>query len=155
VYHLRRQQRVLRPLDEVFAFFDKPENLARITPGWMGFEILTPSPLVMRRGAVIDYALRLGPLPGRWRSMITTYDPPHCFVDEQLSGPYSFWHHTHRFEEIAAGTLVTDHVQYLLPLGPAGKLAHALVVRRMLEGIFDHRTRAVDERFGTQGSDDG
>jgi len=152
VYHLTREQTVPRPLEDVFAFFDRPENLADITPGWMKFQIITPSPVSMGRGAIVDYLIRLGPLPTRWRSIITTYDPPHCFVDEQLLGPYSFWHHTHEFEATDQGTLVRDHVRYMLPMGPLGDLAHALVVRRMLGGIFGHRVRVIDGMFGTQRS---
>lgn len=142
------EQHVSRHRDEVFAFFDRPENLARITPRWLDFRILTPQPLTMREGAVIDYLIRLGPLPTRWRSIISVYDPPHRFVDEQLMGPYSFWHHTHEFAEIPGGTLIRDHVRYLLPFGFLGDVAHALMVERQLEGIFAHRRKAIDRMFG-------
>jgi ligand-binding SRPBCC domain-containing protein len=148
LHEIRDQQRVPRPLDEVFAFFARPENLARITPPWLGFGILTPSPVPMREGAVIDYVIRLGPLPTRWRTMITTYDPPHRFVDEQLSGPYSFWHHTHEFEADGDGTVIRDHVRYMLPFGPLGDLVHTLAVRRQVEGIFTHRRTVIAAEFG-------
>ena len=146
---LATNQLVAAPLDEVFAFFSRPENLADITPHGLGFEILTPSPVPMHTGALIDYRLRLWLLPLRWRTLITDYEPPYRFVDEQLSGPYSFWHHTHTFAEIPGGTLIRDEVHYLLPLGWLGRLAHALVVRRQLAGIFAHRRRVVAARFGT------
>ena len=140
-------------LETVFAFFAKPENLATITPGWLRFKILTPSPIPMREGAVIDYLIGLGPVPTRWRSMITTYDPPHLFVDEQLAGPYSFWHHTHRFGHADEGTLLRDEVRYVLPFGPVGELGHTLVIKKQLEGIFTHRAKVIAERFG--GSEEG
>ncbi|HPF69435.1 MAG TPA: SRPBCC family protein [Candidatus Krumholzibacteria bacterium] len=147
VHEITAEQRVARPRDDVFAFFARPENLARITPPWLGFRILTPSPVPMREGALIDYVIRLGPLPTRWRTMITTYDPPHRFVDEQLAGPYSYWHHTHEFLEDGDGTLLRDHVRYALPLGPLGDLVHALAVRRQVETIFAHRRRIIDDLF--------
>jgi ligand-binding SRPBCC domain-containing protein len=146
--HLLTSQLYVRvALDEVFAFFGKPDNLARITPSWLGFRILTPPPVTMREGALIDYQISLGPFPTRWRTMITTYDPPHLFVDEQLNGPYSFWHHTHRFEAKGTGTNISDEIRYVLPFGPLGSLVHTLVVRRQLEGIFAHRRKIIAEQF--------
>ncbi len=148
VYILRRKQWVNAPLDEVFAFFARPENLAEITPGSLGFRILTPSPIEMKEGALIDYTIGL--LPGlrmHWRTLITRYRPPHRFVDEQLKGPYTFWHHTHTFEERDGGTLLGDEVRYVLPFGPLGRLLHRLVIRARLEAIFDHRRRVIADRF--------
>jgi ligand-binding SRPBCC domain-containing protein len=144
---LTSQQFVPAGLDAVFAFFGKPENLARITPPWLGFRILTPPPVSMREGSLIDYQISLGPFPTRWRTMITAYDPPNLFVDEQLSGPYSFWHHTHRFAAKGTGTNITDEIRYVLPFGPVGSLVHTLVVRRQLEGIFAHRREVIAEQF--------
>ncbi|MFN2372073.1 MAG: SRPBCC family protein [Candidatus Krumholzibacteriia bacterium] len=147
VHEFRTEQRVPHPRDEVFAFFACPENLARITPPWLGFRILTPSPVPMREGAVIDYLIRLGPLPARWRTLITTWDPPHRFVDEQLTGPYSFWHHTHEFVADGDATVIRDHVRYVLPLGPLGDVVHALAVRRQIAGIFAHRRAVIAAGF--------
>jgi ligand-binding SRPBCC domain-containing protein len=148
---LRTRQLVTADLETVFPFFARPENLAAITPDWLDFRILTPSPIPMRPGAVVDYLIRLGPVPQRWRTMITTYDPPHVFVDEQLGGPYSFWHHTHRFEAAEGGTLLTDEVRYLLPFGALGELAHRLVIKRQLAAIFRHRHRIIADKFGEGG----
>ena len=147
MYLLTSQLFVHVGLEEVFAYFGKPENLARITPSWLGFRILTPSPVTMREGALIDYQISLGPFPTRWRTMITAFDPPHLFVDEQLNGPYSFWHHTHRFEAKGTGTVISDEIRYLLPFGPLGSLVHTLFVRRQLEGIFAHRRKVIAQQF--------
>ncbi|MCB2198581.1 SRPBCC family protein [bacterium] len=145
---LETEQLVPRPIKEVFAFFSKPENLAEITPASMGFRTLTPSPIQMKEGALIDYTIRLGGLPLHWRTMISDYTPPFRFVDEQLAGPYTFWHHTHTFEEVEGGTMIRDTVRYLLPFGPLGKLVHALFVRRQIESIFTHRQRVIRKQFG-------
>jgi hypothetical protein len=151
VHVLEHTQRVPAAIEEVFAFFDRPENLADITPPGLGFQILTPSPIVMKEGALIDYVVRIGGVPVRWRTMITAYDPPHKFVDEQILGPYSFWHHTHTFRALSdGGTELGDVVRYAMPLGPLGDLAHALQVKRQVAGIFEHRGRVVRERFGTR-----
>lgn len=144
-YELRDELIVPRPLEEVFALFDRPENLARITPGWLAFSILTPTPVPMHEGAILDYAIRIGPFPSRWRSIITAYEPPYRFVDEQLLGPYSYWHHTHTFEEVKGGTRIVDHVRYLPPFGILGRLANFLFVRRQLQAIFRHRRTKVLE----------
>lgn len=145
---LHREQFVPRPLAEVFPFFAKPENLAAITPSDLGFRILTPTPIVMKEGALVDYTIGLLGLRVHWRTMITAHEPPFRFVDQQLKGPYAFWHHTHTFEEVEGGTMIRDEVRYLLPFGPLGRLVHALFVRRKLASIFDHRHRIIEGLFG-------
>ena len=145
VYTLRRKQVIHRPRQEVFQFFERPENLERITPDDMGFVILTPRPILMRAGAVLDYTVRvLGPLRVRWTTLIESYDPPDRFTDVSIKGPYSFWHHTHTFEEIPQGTLMTDTVRYALPMGWLGRLMHAVTVKRKLNYIFDFRAEVID-----------
>jgi ligand-binding SRPBCC domain-containing protein len=128
---------------EVFAFFESAENLAHITPPSLGFRILTPAPITMKVGTVIDYTIRWLGIPVRWRTLITTYQPPDLFVDEQIRGPYSLWHHTHRFEDVPEGTLMNDEVHYCLPFGPIGDLTHGLVVKRRLGYIFDYRAMVI------------
>lgn len=148
VYTLKKEQFVLRSLDEVFAFFQEPENLARITPKSLGFKILTPSPIRMKEGAVIDYTVSPMFFPMHWRTLITTYDPPHRLVDEQMKGPYLFWHHTHRFESVDRGTIIHDEIRYALPFGIFGRLAHRLLVRRQIEKIFKFRAEFIGDLFG-------
>ncbi len=96
---------------------------------------------------MIDYQIGLGPVPTRWRTLITAYDPPHLFIDEQMLGPYSFWHHTHRFEAHGRGTQLIDEVRYLLPFGVLGEAAHALAIKGCLAMIFNHRRRLIADRF--------
>jgi ligand-binding SRPBCC domain-containing protein len=151
IYHLQLEQWVAKPLDRVFPFFARPENLALITPPHLGFRLLTPRPVHMEKGRVIDYTIRVLGLPTRWRTLITRYEPPWCFVDEQMNGPYSFWHHLHRFERRHGGTLLHDEVRYALPLvlvGPARELVHTLYVRPALEHIFDYRRQIFSRLFG-------
>jgi ligand-binding SRPBCC domain-containing protein len=123
-------------------------NLERITPPTVQFRILTPSPITMHAGAVFDYVIRLRGLPMRWTTLISDYEPPHRFVDVQLRGPYSFWHHTHTFEAVEGGTRIGDSVRYLLPFGPLGALTHGLFVRRDIEGIFQYRQQVIPGFFG-------
>lgn len=146
-YELRDELFIPRPLEEVFALFDRPENLAKITPPWLSFSILTPTPIAMRVGAILDYAIQIGPISSRWRSIITTYEPPYRFVDEQLLGPYSYWHHTHAFQEVDGGTMATDIVRYLPPFGLFGRLAHFIFIRRQLNAIFRYRRKSVTALF--------
>ena len=144
VHTLVRSQPIARPREEVFPFFAEARNLARITPPWLGFRVLTPEPIEMRVGAMIDYRLTLHRLRLSWQTEIVLWDPPRRFVDVQRSGPYALWHHTHSFESDGdGGTVVRDVVRYALPLGPLGTLAHHALVRRDLAHIFAFRHREV------------
>ena len=135
--------------EQVFAFFADATNLERITPPELQFEIVTPEPIQIRQGSLIDYRLRLFGVPFRWQTQITVWRPPHEFVDVQLHGPYRLWEHTHRFRDHLTGTLIEDVVRYQLPLAPFGELAHPLV-RLRLNHIFQFRERAVHSWAATQ-----
>ena len=153
-HKLHAEMLVDRPIDEVFAFFARPENLGRITPGSLGFELLSTD-TQMREGLEIDYRVRplLG-IPLSWRSRIAHYDPPHAFRDIQLKGPYRSWNHRHSFVAEGDRTRVIDDVEYSLPLGPIGFLAHTAVVRGQLEEIFRHRARTIRGVFATPASNE-
>ena len=143
VRRLHSQLRVDHPIDEVFAFFERPGNLDRITPPWMGMRILSAD-REMREGLEIDYAITPFPhVPSRWRSRITAYDPPNSFTDVQLRGPYARWEHHHAFRADGDGTIVEDDVTYEVPFGRLGDLVEPLLVRPRLRAIFDHRTAAI------------
>jgi ligand-binding SRPBCC domain-containing protein len=135
-------------LEQVFAFFADATNLEALTPKWMKFQILTPEPIPMHRGAKIDYRLRWHGFPMSWQTEIVRWEPPFRFEDLQLKGPYRVWHHTHRFQAAGGGTLLTDDVRYQLPFGWIGKLVHAISVRRNVEQIFAFRQAKIRELFG-------
>lgn len=148
-YRLRRSQSIGRPLAEVFAFFADATNLEAITPPFLRFRIITPTPVEMGVGARIDYRLSLWGVPLRWRTLITRFEPDARFVDEQEAGPYAYWHHLHEFEAEGGGTRMRDEVTYRLPFGPLGSLAHTLLVEQQLRTIFDFRERAILGLLGT------
>ncbi|HEX8052782.1 MAG TPA: SRPBCC family protein [Thermoleophilaceae bacterium] len=145
---LEREQHLPGEPDEVFPFFADALNLERITPPWLGFRVTTPGTIEMGPGTLIEYRLRLHRVPVRWLTRIEVWEPPERFVDTQVRGPYRVWRHEHRFAPApGGGALMRDRVDYELPLGPLGDLAHALIVRRDLARIFDHRHSAVAAYF--------
>jgi len=153
IHHVSREHVVARPRSEVFAFYSRPENLGRITPASMRFELLSTD-TAMRAELRLVYRVRpLFRVPTTWVSRITGFDAPTAFVDVQERGPYTRWEHTHTFgDELlgdVVGTRITDSVLYELPLGPLGDLVNAMLVRPRLAAIFDHRARAIDRLLPT------
>lgn len=134
-----------QPLRELFPFFADAYNLESLTPPWVKFNVLTPAPIEMYKGVLIDYRLKIHGFPVRWQSEITAWDPPHRFVDEQRRGPYRVWIHEHRFEEREGGTQMIDHVRYAVP---GGALINALFVRRDVKRIWAYRSARLAELFG-------
>ena len=145
---LTREQILPGDPDAVFGFFADAFNLEAITPPWLRFRVVTPGPIRMAPGTLIEYRLRLHGVPVRWLTRIEAWEPGARFTDVQVRGPYGSWHHTHSFEPHADGTLVRDAVRYELPLGPLGRIAHSAFVRRDLERIFDFRHEEVARRLG-------
>lgn len=147
-FTLERSTIIPAPRDAVFAFFQDPRNLARITPKEMGFDITHIDELPLKPGFRIEYRIRVMGIPVKWVTLIPVYDPPHRFVDIQAKGPYRSWRHEHTFEDLGGQTLIRDRVQYELPFGILGRAAHALVVSRQLRDIFDYRARRIRRIFG-------
>lgn len=144
---LQTQVWLPRTRQEIFPFFADAGNLDAITPPWLHFRILTPLPIEMKQGAKIHYQIRLHGIPISWRTNIAAWSPPHSFVDEQISGPYQKWHHTHTFEDKDGGTLCTDRVVYK-HLG--GMLVHKFFVRPDIERIFAYRREKMLEIFAAK-----
>lgn len=144
---LRTEQWFDRLPDELFPFFADALNLERITPPFLRFRVVTPPPIEMGVGTLIDYRLRVHGVPVRWRTEITAWEPPLRFVDEQIRGPYRSWIHEHRFEDLDGGTRMTDTVRYA---APGGRLVERLLVDRDVAGIFEFRRRALEETFGNR-----
>lgn len=140
---------IRRSLPEVFSFFASAQNLEAITPPELGFNILTQGDITMRDGAIIDYKLKLHGVPVKWKTRILRWDPPFGFVDEQVSGPYSVWHHIHTFTDEGDRVRMDDEVIYRLPFWPLGAVATPWV-RREIERIFAYRSRRIREIFGCE-----
>lgn len=132
------------PMEPVFAFFSKAENLERITPPELRFEIASPKPVGIFEGAIIDYRLRLYGIAFGWRTRILEWRPQERFLDEQVAGPYRLWRHRHEFEAVRERTVVRDRVTYALPFFPLGELVFP-AVRSQLKRIFCFRQAKVIE----------
>jgi ligand-binding SRPBCC domain-containing protein len=148
IHRFEMEQWLPRPRSEVFPFFADAANLQAITPPWLDFRILTPGPIEMRPGVLIDYRISLRGLPLKWRTEICVWEPPFRFVDQQLKGPYRQWIHEHTFEEKDGGTLCRDVVDYAVP---GGALVNRFFVRRDVEKIFAYRREQLDRRFAAPG----
>lgn len=147
--HLHRETIVPASRRDTFAFFADASNLERLTPPWLSFAILTPTPVSMWPGVDIDYRISLYGLALPWRSRIDVWEPSVRFVDRQVIGPYRWWRHEHRFESVAGGTLVVDHVEYV----PRARWLSGPIVRRDLERIFTYRQNALLQIFGRKEPD--
>lgn len=143
------EQFIPRPPEEVFSFFQDANNLEKITPPSLQFKIESISTEEMQQGTLIDYRLKIHGVPAKWKTEIDEWQPPRKFVDNQLSGPYKLWHHTHEFHPFCGGTLMTDRVRYILPLGGLGWLTAAALVRKDISKIFAHRRKFIanQEKF--------
>ncbi len=129
-------------------FFGSAGNLPRITPPWLNFTILTPEPVVIQQDALIDYTIQWMNVPIRWRTRIIDWTPPRQFIDIQIRGPYTLWHHQHTFTPVETGTKCTDRVVYKIPGGPFAAPLHALVIRKQLLDIFRYRRKVIREELG-------
>jgi ligand-binding SRPBCC domain-containing protein len=148
LYTIHHKQQLPISLDEAWDFFCKPENLAVITPDYMGFEIITGGGKKMYPGMIIAYLV--SPIAGiktKWVTEITHLAEKEYFVDEQRIGPYRFWHHKHFFRETKDGMEIEDIVHYQLPLGFLGRIIHSLFVKKKLKGIFLYRKKKLESIF--------
>ena len=113
----------------------------------MGFNIITPKPITMKEGAIIDYIVKIMGFPTRWRTMITSYKKNEMFIDEQLKGPYSYWHHKHSFEEVNGKVKMIDEIHYALPIQILRELVHPLIIKPQLKKIFSFRFKVIEKKF--------
>ena len=146
LYYLEREQWLPRPIEQVFSFFSRPENLQVLTPPWLDFRMVE-TPQTLGTGSLMRYRLRWHWLPVRWTTEIVVWEPPNRVVDRQASGPCVLWNHEHRFSPSHGATSMRDCVTYALPLGVMGRLAHSMRVKRDLEHMFDFRAEAMRRMF--------
>ncbi len=148
MYQFKRIQFVKTDLQTCWDFFSSPDNLAKITPKYMGFDVKTSVPKQMYEGLIIAYTVKpvLG-IPVEWVTEITHIKDKAFFVDEQRKGPYTLWHHEHHFRELDGGVEMTDIVSYIIPFGMIGRIIHPFLVKPKLKEIFEYRFKAVDELF--------
>ncbi len=147
VHELEFKQIINKDINEVFSFFSRPENLSLITPKRLDFRILTPSPIKMKEGQLIDYTVRILGKKIRWRTLITEFEFPVRFIDQQLKGPYSMWHHTHEFKKVDGGVEIIDTVRYVVPFGFIGNIVNLLFIKPDLMRIFKYRYKIIDKYF--------
>ncbi len=143
-FQLRTEQVLPQPIEPVFNFFADAANLESITPPWLNFRITSEQPIEIKKGAIIDYRLRLRVIPIRWRTLISEWQPNERFVDEALKSPYKLWRHLHEFEPCDGGTLAKDTVEYQVPFG---RIVERLFVRNELRKIFDYRYQQLEKIF--------
>lgn len=149
VYSIKTIQKIPVALDTAWDFFSSPANLKEITPGNLGFNIISKlHGEKMYAGQIIEYTVKpvLG-IPFYWMTEITHVHDKKYFVDEQRYGPYSMWHHQHHFKAVEGGVEMTDIIHYKLPFWFLGDIANTLIVKKQLQHIFDFRYKIVAQRF--------
>lgn len=142
-YFYSVKQYVPRDIESVFSFFSQAANLEHITPPFLNFHVSHMSTKTIHKGTLIDYKLNLKGIPMKWKTLISEWNPPHSFIDTQLSGPYRSWHHAHRFEKLGNGTLLSDEIKYKLPLGFLGQMMASTLVQKDVEKIFKFRREVI------------
>lgn len=148
IYKLKREQEIPVTIGQAWDFFSNPRNLPLITPPWLGFVIKSDLPEKMYPGMIVMYTVApFMNIPVNWVTEITHVERPNLFVDEQRFGPYRMWHHEHMFRETHGGVEVTDLIHYALPLGPLGRIAHELFIKRQLNEIFEFRRQYMEKKF--------
>ncbi len=150
IYTLHKKQKLPITIDQAWDFLSDPANLKIITPDYMGFHILSGADRPMFPGQIIQYIVTpvLG-IKTKWVTEITHIKDHQYFVDEQRFGPYALWHHKHFIREIDGGVEMEDLIDYKLPLGVLGQLAHPILVQPKLNEIFEYRTQKLEALFGT------
>lgn len=150
LYKIQQVQNVPISIEEAWAFFSSPANLAQLTPKEIGFEITSDlGDGEMYPGQILTYNVRpIGGIKMAWATQILQIQKGKHFIDDQLTGPYKIWHHQHHFKAIKGGTEIKDIVHYALPWFAFGPIGHALVVKGKLKEIFDYRTKQVEQIFG-------
>jgi|TARA_B110000971_G_C20028108_1_gene509907 ligand-binding SRPBCC domain-containing protein len=149
IYTLQKKQQLPISLDKAWEFLSNPKNLAIITPDYMSFEIISKIDRPLYTGQIIQYIVT--PLLGiktKWVSEITHIEEKKYFVDEQMYGPYTLWHHKHFVKEIEGGVELEDIIDYKVPLGILGQLVHPVLVKPKLEEIFNYRQEKLVALFG-------
>ncbi|RPI15215.1 MAG: CDP-paratose 2-epimerase [Ignavibacteriae bacterium] len=144
---LQKETIIEQPINTVFDFFSKAENLNLLTPPSLDFNILTKPPIEMKLGSIIDYTIKISGIRVKWKTEITKWQPPNLFEDTQLNGPYKVWIHEHKFREDGKRTIMTDTVKYRSPGGMFEFIPHLLFVRKRVKSIFDYRSIKLKDMF--------
>jgi uncharacterized protein len=147
VFEIFQAQWVPKPIDEMFQFFCNENNLETLTPEMLNFKVIGKNTDQIKEGTLIDYRLKIRGVPARWRTKITMWQPGVKFVDIQIKGPYTLWHHTHEFTSLGEGTLMTDRVLYKPPFWP-GSFFVMPMLRADVRAIFAFRRKAIIKLFG-------
>ena len=149
IYRKHTFQNLPITCDQAWDFLSDPNNLKTITPDYMGFEILGGAEKKMYAGQIIQYIVTpvMG-IPTKWVTEITHVKEGEYFVDEQRFGPYALWHHKHFIRPIENGVEMEDIIDYKIPFGTLGRLAHPIIVKPKLNEIFDYRQKKLIELFG-------
>ena len=142
-HHLNQISSINKPLLDVFAFFCNAENLARLTPPSVNFKILTPLPISIKQGALIDYRIKINGIIFNWQTEINIWEPPFRFVDIQKKGPYKLWRHEHLFEEKNGKTQMTDNVEFQSPGWILEPIINGLFVEKKVNEIFTYRNKQI------------
>jgi ligand-binding SRPBCC domain-containing protein len=149
IYRNVQVQTIPLPLEEAWAFFANPRNLAKLTPEEMQFKhIYEPDAAQVYPGMMLVYSVSpVAGIPMQWVTEITQVEPMSRFVDEQRRGPFGMWHHIHEFKSVSGGTEITDTLYYEMPFWVFGQIAHALFAKKQIEGIFEYRRARLKELF--------
>lgn len=145
MYYFERSVSIKCSIEKVFAFYSDTNNLIKISPSSVKVKILKID-LPLKLNSIVELVVtQFGFFKSQWKVRLAEFEEYSVIGDLQVKGPFKYWYHRHCFEKQNGFTLMTDKLEYDLPMGILGKIAHKLFVRKMIEQQFEFRHSKTKE----------
>ena len=146
-----RRSRIDASAPEVYAWHALPRALELLTPPGEPVKILEKSGGI-EKGARVILQVGKWPMRQKWVAVHGDFKVGCFFSDEQVSGPFAYWKHTHTFEpDGPSACILEDRVEYALPFGAVGRWVAGWYVRRKITKLFEYRHEITARELSMRG----